>query len=61
MQSIDKMAVLISFEAFYYGNKPNYFGFEVGVANECGSRSHKEAYRVQKNINPAFFIIECVI
>ena len=49
------LSILKVFEAFYYGNKPNYFGFEVGVANERWSRSHKEAYRVQMNINPACF------
>ena len=28
------LSILKIFEAFYYGNKPNYFRFEVGVANE---------------------------
>ena len=28
------LSILKVFEAFYYGNKLNYFGFEVGVANE---------------------------
>ena len=46
------LSILKVFEAFYYANKP---GFEVGVVNEHWSRSHKEAYRVQKNINPACF------
>ena len=28
------LSILKVFEAFYYGKKPNYFGFGVGVANE---------------------------
>ena len=37
------LSILKAFEAFYYGNKPNYCGFEVGMQTSVDhTRKHKE-------------------